>query len=224
MDYLRGLMDAEYRRAFRSAARKQPWALFLVLLFDAPGMSFVAYFRLVRGLGPTAQESLLVVALFLLTGLFVYRVGRDAWSEVRQENVTLEERLKPRLELVLDPTRYPACMQQTRSDGGAILWRVFRVALVNTSHGETVDDVEVLLAGIEGLDPKRTSFLPAHLMRMGDVEGVRFVTGGPLPLRLNPGHRLLSTWKSRKSTPIAITLACGALANTRTTLSRASTG
>jgi hypothetical protein len=167
----------DYWRAFRTAALKQPWALLFVVLFDVPGMSLVAYFRLVR-----RQESLLVAA-FVLTALFVYKVGADAWREVNRQKVRLEDRLRPRLEFVLDPNRYPACMQETRGDDGTVFWRTYRVALVNTSDVETVDGVEVLLADLVRLDQtaKRMTSLPAHLARMGD--NGRIVS----PFRLNPG-------------------------------------
>jgi len=179
MDHLRAFTDIDYWRAFRDAARKQPWATVLIVLFDLPGMSLVAYFRLVRGLTPTVQESLLVAAL-VLTALFVYKVGADAWREGNRQKVHLEDHLKPRLEFVFDPMRYPACMEETRGEDGTVFWRMFRVALVNTSDGETVDDVEVLLAGLEGVDrTKRMTSLPAPLVRMGD--------DALSPFRLNPG-------------------------------------
>jgi hypothetical protein len=117
VDYLRAFVAADYWRAFRSAALKQPWALIFVLVFDLPGMSLVAYLRFVRTLGPTVQACLLAVAL-VLTALFVYKVGADAWKEVNQQKVRLEDRLRPRLELVLDPTRYDACVQETRERTG----------------------------------------------------------------------------------------------------------
>jgi hypothetical protein len=179
VEYLRAFTDARYWRAFWNAAIKQPWALLFVVLFDVPGMSLVAYFRLVR-----RQESLLVVAL-VLTAAFFYKVGADAWGEAYRDKVHLEERLKPRLEFVLDPHRYPACIQETRGEDGTVFWRMYRVALVNLSDGATVDDVEVLLAALEGLDggkrTKHVASLPARLVRMGDHGGM------VSPFHLNPG-------------------------------------
>jgi hypothetical protein len=209
--------------------------LLFVVLFDVPGMSLVAYFRIVR-----EQKFLLVVAL-VLTAAFVYKVGADAWREVYRDNVRLEERLKPRLEFVLDPNRYPACIQETKGEDGTVFWRMYRVALVNLSDGETVDDVEVLLAALDDLDggkrTKRVVSLPAPLVRMGDhggkvspfhlnpgptpaflnvagkastgtrVENISLQCGGQLPEDLEPGrYRLRVVAKSRNAVEVEVLL------------------
>ncbi|TMQ25501.1 MAG: hypothetical protein E6K65_16440 [Nitrospirae bacterium] len=121
-----------------------------------------------------------MTAALVLTALFIYKIGGDAWREVNSQKVTLEDRLKPQLEFVFDPVRYPACMEETKGEDGTVFWRMFRVALVNASDGVTVDDVEVLLAGLEVFEgAKGMTSLPAPLVRMGDD------TLSPFPL--NPG-------------------------------------
>ena len=179
----------EYRRAFARAVRQQPWWQWLaVIMFDLFNLSAADYLRLWRGLGLTAKDVLWTSALFL-TALLIYRIGADAWRELHEQNAELEVRTKPRLQIAFDPDKYPTCLQQNEwqdPDGTRVVDRLFRVGIINISVAETVDDVEVMLAELIGLEsPQDTHFLPARLAGIGDARGVYI----PNPPRhsLNPG-------------------------------------
>ncbi len=84
-----------------------------------------------------------------------------------KENAALQQRLLPQAKIVFDQDKYPACLHESVWPGDAMIDRIFRVWLVNLSDGKTVDDVEVLLAELVGLDrPQDTRFLPVPLAGM----------------------------------------------------------
>jgi hypothetical protein len=105
-----------------------------------------------------------------------------------RENAALQQSLMPQVKIVFDRDRYPACFQESKWTNGGThgIDRTFRVGLVNPSEGQTVDDVEVSLAEIVGLDrPQDTRFLPVPLPRMASTPFV----GGEVfrPFSLHPG-------------------------------------
>jgi len=174
-----------YRSAFIEAAHRQPWWQWIgIALFNLFNLSAADYFRLWRGLGTTAKDILWTAAV-ALTALLMYKTGGDAWREVQRQKTELEVLLRPRLQVVFDPERYQACLHESVWPADAMIDRTFRVALVNLSDGETVDDVEVLLAELVGVDRLQdTRFLPVPLARMtsSPLLGEEFKS-----FRLHPG-------------------------------------
>jgi len=105
-----------------------------------------------------------------------------------RENAALQQRLLPLVKIVFDPDQYPACFYESKwTDAGTHgIDRTFRVGLVNLSDGQTVDDVEVLVAELVGLDrPQDTRFLPVPLARMTSA---RMYGDAFNPFSLHPGE------------------------------------
>ena len=130
-----------------------------------------------------------VVPVGLLVLYELLKANYAAFQKAEENNAVLEARLQPRLQIVFDPNKYLACLQEERwiDSGTTVIQRLFRVGLVNMSESVTIDDVEAFLSDLEGLDrPQHTAFLPVPLLKMGDIPGV-IRPQQDLFFRLNPG-------------------------------------